>query len=40
MKTCLAINLAAQSLLFKGEKVGNIRVMNPHLQQGRMPTSK
>lgn len=40
MKTCLAINLAAQSLLFKSEKIGNIRVINPHLQQGRMPTSK
>ena len=40
MKTCLAINLIGEKFFGKGFKVGNIRVMNPHLQQGRMPTSK
>jgi hypothetical protein len=40
MKTCLAVNLVASKLLPKGAKVGNIRVINPEYQQGRMPVSK
>jgi len=31
MKLCLAINLIGDSFFGKGVKVGNIRIMNPHL---------
>jgi len=31
MKTCLAINLIGEKFFGKGFKVGNVRVMNPHL---------